>query len=490
MNNAIVIGSGIAGIAVSIRLAKLGFKVKVFEANSFPGGKLSNFKLGKYRFDFGPSLFTMPELVEDLFNICDEDTSMFFQYKRKEISCNYFWEDGVRIKSFFDKKKFTNEISSNLNVDKKIILKYMNKSKIKYDLTESIFLKKSLHDYKNLFNKKTFKAILNIKKLDLNKTLHQVNQNQLKEKHLVQLFDRYATYNGSNPYKTSGIMSLIQHLENNIGTFIPNKGMVEITNSLFKLAKRQGVEFLFNSRINKIVTKNNKVLGVNSNTKFYQSEILVSNSDVYYTYKKLLGDINKASKLSKIERSSSAVIFYWGISRKFEMLDLHNIFFSNDYKSEFEHIFEKKSVFEDPTVYINITSKDVTTDAPKNSENWFVMINVPSDCGQDWEKLVKELKTNAICKINNILKCEIRDYIEEEKVVTPKIIDKQTESFMGALYGTSSNDIKSSFVRHPNFSKTYDNLFFCGGTVHPGGGIPLCLNSAKIVSDLVSKNLS
>ena len=473
MNNAIVIGSGIAGIAVSIRLAKLGFKVKVFEANSFPGGKLSNFKLGKYRFDFGPSLFTMPELVEDLFDICDEDTSRFFQYKRKEVSCNYFWEDGVTIKSFFDKK---------------IILKYLNKSKIKYDLTESIFLKKSLHDFKNLFNKKTFKALFNIKKLDLNKTLHQVNQNQLKEKHLVQMFDRYATYNGSNPYKTSGIMSLIQHLENNIGTFIPNKGMVEITNSLLKLAKRQGVEFLFNSRINKIVTEKNKVLGVNSNGKFYESGILVSNSDVYYTYKKLLGDSNKALKLSKIERSSSAVIFYWGISRKFEMLDLHNIFFSNDYKSEFEHIFEKKSVFEDPTVYINITSKDVISDAPKNSENWFVMINVPSDCGQDWGKIIKELRTYTICKINKILKCEIRDYIEEEKVVTPKIIDKQTESFMGSLYGTSSNDLKSSFVRHPNFSKTYDNLFFCGGTVHPGGGIPLCLNSAKIVSDLVSKN--
>ena len=487
MNNAIVIGSGIAGIAVSIRLAKLGFKVKVFEANSFPGGKLSNFKLGKYRFDFGPSLFTMPELVEDLFDICDEDTSRFFQYKRKEVSCNYFWEDGVTIKSFFDKEKFTNEISSNLNVDKEIILKYMNESKIKYDLTESIFLKKSLHDYKNLFNKETFKAILNVKKLDLNKTLHQVNQNQLKEKHLVQMFDRYATYNGSNPYKTSGIMSLIQHLENNIGTFVPNKGMVEITNSLFKLAKRQGVEFLFNSRIDKIVTKKNKVQGVNSNGKFYESQILVSNSDVYYTYKKLLGDKNKSSKLSKIERSSSAVIFYWGISRKFKMLDLHNIFFSNDYKKEFEHIFNKKSVFNDPTVYINITSKDVMSDAPKNSENWFVMINVPSDSGQDWDKIVKKLRDDTIRKINVILKCSITDYIEEERIVTPKIIDKKTESFMGALYGNSSNSLKSSFVRHPNFSKKYDNLFFCGGTVHPGGGIPLCLNSASIVSDLVSK---
>ena len=112
---------------------------------------------------------------------------------------------------------------------------------------------------------------------------------------------------------------------------------------------------------------------------------MVSNSDVYYTYKKLLGDRNKSTKLSKIERSSSAVIFYWGISRKFKMLDLHNIFFSNDYKKEFEHIFEKKSVFNDPTVYINITSKDVISDAPKNSENWFVMINVPSDSGQDWD---------------------------------------------------------------------------------------------------------
>jgi phytoene dehydrogenase-like protein len=205
--------------------------------------------------------------------------------------------------------------------------------------------------------------------------------------------------------------------------------------------------------------------------------------DVYPTYKYLLPTVKSPVKTLKQERSSSAVIFYLGISKTFDELDLHNIFFSEDYKKEFKSIFEDQTVCDDPTIYINISSKDIKTDAPPGNENWFVMINTPSDKGQDWEKITREIRVNFIKKVNRILGTNLEDYIVEEDCLTPPLIQEKTQSYQGALYGSSSNDKMAAFLRHPNFSQQIKNLYFCGGSVHPGGGIPLCLLSAKIVSD-------
>jgi phytoene dehydrogenase-like protein len=186
--------------------------------------------------------------------------------------------------------------------------------------------------------------------------------------------------------------------------------------------------------------------------------------------------------------SSSALIFFWGINREFKDLDLHNILFSNDYKEEFKNIFEKNEITNDPTIYINITSKDIKNVSPKGCENWFVMINSPKDIGQDWDKIKNTLRKNIIEKINKNFSVNIQDHIVEERVFTPKDISINTNSYLGSLYGESSNGILSPLRRHQNFSRSIKNLYFCGGTVHPGGGIPLCIMSSKIVSDLIEKS--
>lgn len=211
---------------------------------------------------------------------------------------------------------------------------------------------------------------------------------------------------------------------------------------------------------------------------------MVSNMDVVPTYRKLLPNQKQPNKILGQERSSSAVIFYWGLGKSFPQLDLHNIFFSDDYMAEFDAIFNTKTLFEDPTVYVNITSKDVPADAPEGKENWFVMINAPHNTGQNWEQLVKDLRAWVIKKLNRILDTDIAPLIEEEWIMTPDIIEVRTQSYLGALYGASSNNKMAAFLRHPNFSRNLSNLYFCGGSVHPGGGIPLCLLSAKIVADL------
>jgi phytoene desaturase len=485
-NKVAIIGSGIAGIATSIRLKAKGFDVTVYEKNSFPGGKLSSFKLGEFRFDAGPSLFTMPQYVDELFEISGENPKEHFKYKKKKIACKYFWEDESIFNAYSDKEKFYDECENKFNVERKQIKKYLNKAKKKFDLTRKIFLEKSLHKINSFLNYETVKALFNLNIYQINKNLDEVNQKEIEEKHLVQLFNRYATYNGSSPYKTPGMMTLIQHLESHYGTYIPLKGMNDISNSLYRLAERKGVKFEFESEVEKIEIQNNQATGIIVNNKLKRFDKIVSNSDVYSTYKYLLKEKLNHNSL-KQERSSSAIIFYWGIKKIYKQLDLHNIFFSDNYEKEFKYIFDENKIIDDPTIYVNITSKDVPADSPESCENWFVMVNSPFNTGQDWEKIKNTLRSNIISKLERILKENISNNIVEERIYTPVDLESNTNSHQGSLYGISSNNKFSAFLRHPNFLKKIPNLYFCGGSVHPGGGIPLCLLSAKIVSNLIEK---
>ena len=483
---ALIIGSGIAGLSSAVRLSNLGYEVEVFEANSYPGGKLSQLQLGAYRFDKGPSLFTMPQYVEELFELSGVDIENYFQYNRKDVVCNYFYEDGTQFTAYADQHKFAEEAEKVFDVDKSEILEYFKRSKQKYDLTASLFLEKSLHKLSTYFTKDTLKAIFKINSLDIDSTLDQVNRKSFKDEKLVQLFNRFATYNGSSPYLTAGIMSMIPHLEQYYGAFLPKGGMFSITESIYELAIKLGVNFHFDSEVDKIKIENNKAIGVEVNEEFYPADLVVSNMDIVPTYDRLLKNQKQPERTLEQPRSSSALIFYWGIQKEFKELDLHNIFFSEDYKNEFDHIFNQDTVYEDPTVYINITSKFIKDDAPSGCENWFVMINTPGNKGQNWDEIIKRSRQNIMNKLSRILKVDMSRLIEIEEILDPRSIETNTKSFQGSLYGSSSNNKFAAFLRHPNFSSTIKNLYFCGGSVHPGGGIPLCLLSAKIVSDLVA----
>jgi phytoene dehydrogenase-like protein len=147
-------------------------------------------------------------------------------------------------------------------------------------------------------------------------------------------------------------------------------------------------------------------------------------------------------------------------------------------------------MYDDPTVYINITAKcEPGLQAPKGKENWFVMVNAPANAGQDWQSYREKYRRAIIQKLNRVLQTDIEPFIETEEVLDPVSIESATSSFMGSLYGTSSNSKMAAFLRHPNFTDAIQGLYFVGGSVHPGGGIPLCLKSAKIMSEMVKDDL-
>lgn len=486
-NKVVVIGAGLAGMAVAARLAALGKEVHVYEQSETFGGKAGVMEWKGFVFDTGPSLFTLPDYVDDVFRSCGKNPRDYYSYQKLDTLCHYFWEDGTRLFVPADSDAFAHLVEEKMMDDAETVKKFLRHSRRIHELTEEVFIRNSLHKVKNYLTSRTLKGLLHFSELDTGISMEKAIRRYFKDEKLIQLFMRYATYNGSNPYKAPGTLNVIPHLEFGLGAYMPDKGIREIPEALYQLGLEMGVNYHFNSPVEEIVVDSGKVKGIQVAGEFLESDAVVCNADVWPAYRKLLPKNEAPEKTLQQERSSSAFIFYWAMDSPFEELDVHNIFFSSDYRKEFNSLFEEGKIDDDPTVYVHISSKVCENHAPAGKENWFVMVNAPRHTNQDWEAEAHHLKKSILNKLEKALGKEIKGSILFEATLSPQQIEARTSSYGGSLYGSSSNSKFAAFLRHPNFHSKYKNLYFCGGSVHPGGGIPLVMASAEIVSGLINR---
>ncbi len=329
--SAVVIGAGIAGLGASVRLALKGYAVTVFEKNDFPGGKLCARTIDGYRFDYGPSIFTMPQNVVELFKLAGKNPEDYFQYERLDPIFRYFYEDGKRIVGHSDTEKFAESVAENTLDDKATVVDYLKKVAEINHLTEEVFVNQSLHKFKNFLNKETLRGIINFRKIDALKTMNEVNEKTFKDPKMVQFFNRYATYNGSNPFEAPGTLNVIQHYEINRGAYLPKNGMEQISGSVYKLANELGVKFEFGRKVEKINTAGGKVTDIVVDGEKVMADVFVSNMDVYYLYNNLMPQAKKPHRILNQPKSGSAIVFYWGIKKEFPELSVHNILFSKNH---------------------------------------------------------------------------------------------------------------------------------------------------------------
>jgi phytoene desaturase len=478
----IVIGAGLAGLAASIRLRKEGKSVLVLEKSDKPGGKLDEFSWKEYRWDKGPSLFTEPHLIDELFELCGKDPRDYYDYKSLSESCRYFFNDKNPIVFYRNKEQLSKELAAIASTDEiQRMEDYLQESESFYNSIGDFFLSNSKPGLKDVFKIEMLKRYPKFLKQQMLTTLNGFNNKRLKNPKLVQIFNRYGTYNGSNPFAMSGLYSMIPHLEMNQGAFFPTKGMRSIVLALQKLAKEEGVEILCNE--SSVVRPKNDGFDVMCSKNFHANQLVCAIDHLTF-YKNVIKDTDSFASYKKQERSTSALVFYFAINKSFTSLDLHNIFFSNNYEEEFDHLFNKKVIPTDPTYYVHISSKSCENDAPKDCENWFVMVNMPAGVTPNQTQR-ESIKKQFFIRMSTHLETNIEDHIVHEEFWDSESIQMDTGSFQGALYGPSSNSTLSALTRHDNSSKKYKDLYFCGGTVHPGGGIPLVMRSAKIVSNLM-----
>jgi phytoene desaturase len=486
---AAVIGSGIAGLSAAIDLRSKGFDVDLYEKNDHTGGKAGFQEHAGFKFDTGPSLLTMPFVFERLLNKLNKRLEDTIPIEKLDIICKYFFSDGTVLNAFSDRQRLLQEFDEKTCDNNQDIRGYFDYCRKMYENSKDLFLFNSLIDAPDFFKKEPLKGLKTILILDIFRNLHLSHKRFFRDKNNVQLFDRYATYSGSNPYKLPATFNIIPHVEYEIGAYVPKKGIRAIPMSLTQAAVDSGVNIFLNSMVDKINYKGRKITGINARQTERDYDIVISNSDVNYTYQNLLKDrsTKTALRYRKLEPSSSAIVFYWGIKGEFSELQANNIFFSSDYKKEFDQIFKQGICPDEPTVYINITSKYCPSDAPGGCENWFVLVNVPYDKGQNWQKQADIMRSRILLILEKYLGRKIEPLICTEKVMTPKDIYDKTLSNKGSIYGISSNSKLAAFHRQPNKSEEYDGLYFAGGSAHPGGGMPLVALSGMIASDLAQR---
>jgi phytoene desaturase len=483
-----VIGAGIGGMSAAIRLAGSGYRVTVFEKNSAPGGKAGNLEFDGFRFDTGPSLLTMLDVLTELFEFAGEDINKYLDIRRLDNLCRYFYPDGSVLNAYSDKKKFIDEAVMKMNVTRESIESYSSYTKRIYDLTKDIFLFESYKGAKSFVNFRSLKTLFQIGSIDSFRTLHEANKSFFKDERLVQLYDRYATYNGSNPYSAPATLNLISHVENALGGYYLSDGMYGLTKGLYRLAENKGVEFRFNEEVTGMNKESSAVTSLSTAKDNYTFDYYVSNFDSISANIRLLGEPDSNIKNELL--STSAIVFYWGVIGENADLDTHNILFSGDYRKEFSELFEERIIPADPTVYIYISSKFAKADAPDGFENWFVMINTPANFGQDWEEETNGARKKIIKKIEKITGKRLEGNIAAERLLNPKILEDRTGSYKGSIYGYSSNTKSGAFKKQSNRSKKYRNLYYCGGSAHPGGGIPLVILSGKNAAEMIKNDKS
>ena len=477
-----VIGAGIAGIAAAIRMAHRGYKVEVYDRQASPGGKISELYADGFRFDMGPTVLTLPHLIDELFELCDRNPTDYFNYIRIERPFKYFYEDGSSITAYSDLQKFASEIENKSMDSGDSFFRYLKNVANKFDILNEVFIENSLHVAENYLTKKALSGMLKFRQIDIFKTINQGNRQYFKDPKIIQIFNKCANYVGSNPFQAPGTLNVIQHLEINLGVYFPVGGMYDIVKGLVRLAEELGVTFHYNQLIEEVVVQDKVAVGIRFDEKPMKPyDRIISNMDVFHTYRRLMPKEPEPTFSLKQPKSSSCVAFYWGIDREFEELELHNMLFTHDEKMESESIFKIKEVYDDPSIYLANTSHVNPSDAPPGCQNWFVMVSAPNNQGQDWDKIKMRTRANIIDKLNRVLKTDIEKHIRFEHILTPPMIESRYLSLFGAPYGTSSNKRLSAFLRHPNFSSKIKNLYFVGGTVHPGAGVPMSLNSAKVM---------
>ena len=487
---AIVIGAGLGGLSISSLLASRGYDVTVYEKNDTYGGKMQEFEMDGYRFDTGPSLFTMPFILEKLFEECGESLSEYIFFKELDPLCRYFYQDQTIFDNYSNRAETIEEIRKFAPEDDVSYSHFLDYSEKLYNKTADAFLFNPLYQFSDLKGLN----LIDFLGIDAFSSVSKKVDEHFQSDYLRKFFKRFTTYNGSSPFQAPATLNVIPHVELNQGGYYVEGGMYRIADALYELALSQGVKFEFRSAVQSIHVDDSTASGVileTGDTK--EADLVVANSDATDTILNLLDENavsrSKRKRQKSIEPSCSGFVMLLGVEKQWEELRHHNVFFSENYEQEFWQIFQEKILPDDPTIYVANTSFTESAHAPDGCSNLFVLVNSPYVTkDQDWKELGESYSSFLIDELERRSLGGLKKSIAVKKIITPDDFLKLYGSNRGSIYGTSSNGLFSAFVRPRNKVRGLKNLYLVGGSTHPGGGIPLVVQSAFNAMSLIERH--
>jgi phytoene desaturase len=484
---AIIAGAGIGGITTALFLARNGYKVDVYEKNDNPGGRCGQILRDGYRFDVGATMMLMPEVYRSIFKLLDLNLEKELDVRTMDDLYTIWFDDGSNLAFTTDEKRMEAQLESFEKGSFKRSQEYVAKG---YELYQTGFRELIGRNFLRLFDFINLRNALLLIKLKTYISHSRYTRRFFSNKRLQMAYTFQNIYVGQTPFKAPALFSMIPAAELTEGSLFPIGGMYALVGKLIEHCKNAGVQFHYRKEVQKIVVRGNRAQGFAfTDGTAAEASVVIANADLPYVYRELLPPSFKSTRIEKMKFSCSALVFHWSVDKVYPQLGHHSIFLSDDFREGLDAIFKRKKIGRDPSFYVHAPVRTDPSAAPPGCDALTIAVGAaeshPKNKGE-WESLQQNAREAVIGKLKSIGMTDIEEHIKFEIVTTPSAWESILNVSRGSVFGSLAHNIfQMGYFRPHNRDAKYRNLYFTGGSTHPGNGIPMVLLSAKLVAERI-----
>ncbi|MBX6361340.1 phytoene desaturase family protein [Pseudacidobacterium ailaaui] len=488
----IVIGAGLGGVSAAIMLAQRGYQVTVFEKNGHVGGKLNLLKTQGFSFDLGPSIFTLPQMFRPLFDHGNRRMEDYLDLKRVDPQWRNFFEDGTVLNLWEKPERMQSELSRFGPHTWEEYCEFLKYSRQQYRILERGYFRKGLDNFWQFLQ---FYGLRDARDLDYSRTMSGSIYQRLSNAYLRDIFEYFIKYVGSSALDSPGFMNLMPNIQLEFGLWYISGGLYQLAHALNCRMKELGVTVCLEHTVEQIQTKKSVAVGIqyrdpSGDLHTLTADYVISNMEVIPAMRRLLKVPSHVMKrLQRFEPACSGIVLHLGLDRIYPQLAHHNFFFSRDQHAHFHRVFRKKQLPDDPTIYLVAPTRTDPSQAPAGCDNLKILPHIPHlDERRPYSSSdYAALKNICLDKLERMGLKDLRKHIIVEDFWTPLDIERRYLSNCGSIYGVVCDRRKNFAFKAPRKSSRYKNLYFVGGSVNPGGGMPMVVLSGQHVADAIAK---
>jgi diapolycopene oxygenase len=486
----VVIGAGLGGMTAAIQLARAGYSVDLLEKNGNVGGKLNVHRDSGFSFDLGPSIFTLPQIFRPVFEHHGKTLEDYIHLQRVDPQWRNFFEDRTVIDLWEDPAAMRQQLDllgPDAVEDYDAFRKY---SRLQYEIVERGYFKQGLDTFWQFVK---FYGLRDARGLDYATTMARGIDKRVRNPYLRDIFEYFIKYVGSSAYDAPGFMNLMPNIQLEFGLWYVDGGLYELAKAFERRLQETSVRVHLNHRVTEIVKQGKHVRGViaqhaDGSPLKLDADYIVSNMEVVPATEHLLREPPRVMKrLRRFEPSCSGIVLHLGLDRIYPQLAHHNFFYSGDQKSHFHRVFREHRLPDDPTIYLVAPTRTDPSQAPPGCDNIKILPHIPyiNDDHPYTREDCMDLKQRCLEKLERMGLTDLRKHIVVEDFWTPFDIEEKYLSNRGSIYGVVSDMRKNFAFKAPKRSPDYANLFFVGGSVNPGGGMPMVTLCGQHVARMV-----
>lgn len=474
----VVIGAGIGGMSTAIMLARSGFEVTILEKNSHLGGKLNVLEAKGFQFDLGPSILTLPHVFRPIFESEGKRLEDYVSLVRVDPQWRNFYEDGTVLDLFEKTERMRAELARFGPRAFEDYERFVAYSRAQYRAVERGYLNEGLDTF---FQMVRFYGLGGAGDMDYLSTMSGGIRKRIENPYLRDMFEYFIKYVGSSATDAPGFMNLMPNIQLEFGLWYVQGGLYQLAVAFFRKLREVGVQICLGQKATRILEHDHRVIGVevessNGSRTTYEADYVVSNMEVIPAMQHLMNESPAAlRKFRRFEPSCSGIIVHLGLNRTYPQLAHHNFFYSRDQHAHFDRVFHDKKLPDDPTIYLVAPTRSDPTQAPPGCDNIKILPHIPylNEKNPYTREQCVELKELCFDKLERMGLTNLRNHIVVEDFWTPFDIEEKYASNRGSIYGVVSDRMRNFSFKAPKQSSKYRNLFFVGGSVNPGGGMPM-----------------